>query len=84
MRETQQIKDAHDGTVPTAVVGARQLGRLQHRWNEYCSVADPSNGPIDPVQALRRTGALLNAIGDIITSEQAAQTQAEGTPNQQK
>lgn len=61
--------EIQDGTVPTASVGARQLGQLKNRWVEYRSTTDPRNGPVDPVEALHRTGALLHAVGDVIISE---------------
>ena len=73
MRENQhQVTNIQDGTSPTATVGARQFGQLKNRWSEYRSITDPRNGPIDPVEALHRTGALLHAIGDVITSERTA------------
>lgn len=62
-----------DRTAPTATVGARQLGQLKDRWTEYRSVSDLRNGPIDPVEALQRTGALLHAVGDVISSEKTAE-----------
>lgn len=74
MREGQYQKlNVLDGTAPTATVGTRQLGQLKNRWSEYRSVSDPRNGPIDPVLALQRTGALLHAVGDVITSEKTAE-----------
>jgi hypothetical protein len=75
MREKQhQAMNIQDGTLPTATVGARQLGQLKSRWSEYRSLTDPRNGPIDPVEALHRTGAILSAVGDVITSEKTAET----------
>lgn len=74
MRETQLEKmNVQAGTAATAMVGARQLGQLKHCWSEYRSVSDPRNGPLDPVLALQRTGALLHAVGDVITSEKSAE-----------
>jgi hypothetical protein len=74
MNEPQhQVINIQDGAAPIAAVGARQLGQLKNRWSEYRSVTDPRNGPIDPVEALHRTGALLHAVGDVITSERAAE-----------
>lgn len=74
MRENQhQVRNNQDGTLPTATVGARQFGQLKNRWSEYLSITDPHNGPIDPVEALHRTGALLYAVADVITSEQTAE-----------
>jgi hypothetical protein len=74
MNEPQhQVINIQDGAAPMAAVGARQLGQLKNRWSEYRSVTDPRNGPIDPVEALHRTGALLHAVGDVITSERAAE-----------
>lgn len=63
------MTNVQDGTVQTATVGARQLGQLKSRWSEYRSIIDPRNGPVDPVEALHCTGALLHAVGDVITSE---------------
>jgi hypothetical protein len=71
--QQQQVMNLQDGALPMASVGARQLGKLKHRWSEYRSITDPRNGPIDPVEALHRTGALLHAVGDVITSERAAE-----------
>ncbi|MBT2534181.1 hypothetical protein J7E83_19035 [Arthrobacter sp. ISL-48] len=65
-----QTVNIHDTMVPTVAVGALQIGRLKRHWSEYCSATDPDNGPIDLVEALNRTGALLHAVGDVITSEQ--------------
>ena len=82
MRETQyQRTNAQDPPVPTATVGARQLGQLKSRWFEYCSITDPRNGPIDPVEALHRTGALLHAVGDVITSEKTPETEPQPQPH---
>lgn len=53
------------------MVGAGQLGQLKRRWAEYRFVTDPGNGPIDPVEALHLTGALLHAVGDVIASEES-------------
>lgn len=66
--EHLQLKNVQDATPVTATVGARQFGKLRHEWSEYCSITDPRNGPIDPVAALHRTGALLHAVGDVIVS----------------
>lgn len=75
MRETRhQKKNVQDVTAPTATVGARQLGQLKNRWSEYRSLTDPRNGPIDPVEALHRTGAILHAVSDVITSEKNVET----------
>jgi hypothetical protein len=75
MRETQHQKvKVEDVTAPTATVGARPLGQLKSRWAEYRSLTDPRNGPIDPVEALHRTGAILQAVGDVITSEESGET----------
>lgn len=66
--EHLQLKNVQDATPVTATVGARQFGKLRHEWSEYCSITDPRNGPIDPVAALHRTGAVLHAVGDVIVS----------------
>lgn len=74
MREIQHAAmNIQDRTPPTATVGARQLGRLKNQWSEYRSITDPRNGPIDPVEALHRTGAILHAVGDVITSARTAE-----------
>lgn len=77
MREDQHevmtIQD--DMSLQTATVGARQLGKLKRQWSEYRSITDPRNGPIDPIEALHRTGAILHAVGDVITSERSARTE---------
>jgi hypothetical protein len=76
MAENQfQTKDAQGAAAPTVAVGAQQLGQLKRHWSEYRSVTDPRNGRIDPVEALNRTGALLDAVGDVISSQQTADTQ---------
>lgn len=76
MGETQhEVINIQDRTSPTATVGARQLGQLKNHWSEYRSITDPRNGPIDPVQALHQTGAILHAVGDVITSERPAENE---------
>lgn len=76
MRETQHQKMiVQDVAAPTAMVGARQLGQLKNRWSEYRSLTDPRNGPIDPVEALHRAGAILHAVGDVLTSEKTGETE---------
>jgi hypothetical protein len=73
MREMQNTKlNVQDGTATTAMVGAHQLRQLKRRWADYKSVSDPRNGPVDPVAALQRTGALLHAVGHVIISEKSA------------
>lgn len=75
MRETQhQKKNVQDVGASTATVGARQLGQLKHRWFEYRTLTDPRNGPLDPVEALHRTGAILHAVSEVITSEKTGET----------
>jgi hypothetical protein len=75
MRETQhQTRNVQELAAPTATVGARQLGQLKSRWSEYRSLTDPRNGPIDPVEALHRTGAILHAVDEVITSEKGHET----------
>lgn len=69
--EDLPLTTTQDGTAITATVGARQFGQLKHRWSEYRVFTDPSNGPIDPVEALHRTGDLLHAVGDVISSEES-------------
>lgn len=66
--EHLQLMNVQDATAVTASVGARQFGQLKREWSEYCSITDPRNGPVDPVAALHRTGALLHAVGDVIVS----------------
>jgi hypothetical protein len=76
MKENQhEAMNIQDGTLLTATVGARQLGQLKNRWSEYRAITDPRNGPVDPVEALHRTGAILHAVGDVITSEKAAEAE---------
>jgi hypothetical protein len=70
-QKQQQVTNIQDGTAPMATVGARQLGQLKNRWSEYRSITDPHNGPLDPIEALHRTGAILHAVGDVITSERS-------------
>src|SRR4029453_11587232 len=81
MREKQHqaMKIQEDGSLRTATVGARQLRQLKSQWSEYRSVTDPHNGPIDPVEALHRTGAILHAVADVITSERPAETNFAST-----
>ena len=76
MREKQhEVMNIQDRTSPTATVGARQLGQLKNHWSAYRSITDPRNGPIDPVEALHRTGDILHAVGDVITSERPAENE---------
>ncbi|WP_247041159.1 hypothetical protein [Arthrobacter rhizosphaerae] len=70
--EHLQLMNVQDATAVLATVGARQFGQLKHEWSEYCSITDPRNGPIDPVAALHRTGALLHAVGDVIVSAKSS------------
>ena len=75
-----QFQDDQDGAPPTVAVGARQFGQLKHRWFEYRSITGPRNGPIDPLEALHSTGALLHAVGDAISSEETAATKGAPAP----
>ncbi|MGX9899001.1 hypothetical protein ACW0JT_02360 [Arthrobacter sp. SA17] len=79
-KEHLQLKNVQDATALTATVGARQFGKLKHEWSEYCSITDPRNGPIDPVEALHRTGTLLNAVGDVIISANSINQVSPETP----
>lgn len=77
MREDQHeaMNIQKDVSLQTATVGAWQLRKLKSQWSEYRSITDPRNGPIDPIEALHRTGAILHAVGDVITSERNARTE---------
>lgn len=76
-KEHLPLENVQDATAVTATVGARQFGKLKHEWSEYCSITDPRNGPIDPVEALHRTGTLLHAVGDVIVSATTNQVSPE-------
>jgi hypothetical protein len=56
--------------IPMALVGARELAALQARWDEYQAVAIDLRGPgkADPVLALRRMGAVVRAVGDLVAT----------------
>lgn len=51
-------------------VGTRELSELQTQWEEYsCLVEDlKKNRVMDPVAALRQTGAVLKAVNDVLMS----------------
>lgn len=55
-------------TSRSVLVGADQINELTERWTDYRAIVDPQNGPVDPVEALHRTGAVLRAIEDVIVS----------------
>lgn len=57
---------ATDGS--SAAVGARELGELRTRWNEYRTIVNPENGTLDPVAALQSTGAVLEAVHGVIAT----------------
>ena len=75
MREKQHQTRNIQETSSTATVGARQLRQLRNDWSEYRSLTDPGNGPLDPVEALHRTGAILHAVSDVLTSEKTRETE---------
>lgn len=51
-----------------AFVGAEELDQLKDSWSQYRATTDPRNGPLDPVEALHCTGAVLRAVNAVITT----------------
>jgi hypothetical protein len=52
----------------TAQVGAAELNLLRERWVLFRSVADSNRADFDPVASLRSTGALFEAVEDVIAT----------------
>lgn len=51
-----------------ALVGAEELDQLRDCWSAYREVTDLRKGPMDPVDALHCTGAILRAVKALVTT----------------
>lgn len=65
-----------DGSpVPRATVrvGAAELGELEERWRSFLAISDRQNKDFDPVTSLRCTGAVIEAVENVISTAEEEQ-----------
>lgn len=52
----------------TVAIGRAEIEDLHQAWMEYLSAADPRAGVVDPVLALKRTGAVLRSVERVLAA----------------
>jgi hypothetical protein len=52
----------------TVSVGLEEIAELSRAWAEYKATAGNGSGPVDPILALRKTGAILRSVEKVLAS----------------